>query len=78
MRGFTLKPEAAKSLNFNVVTEMIKARDFQSKVDIDMGSTITRDKKTWSLANGQNRKQYRLLYDKRVLLDDFKTVPFGY
>ena len=78
VRGFTLKPEAAKTLNFDKLEELILARPFNTKLRIDMGSTIKRDKTTWNLKTAENFKDYRLLYDKRVLLNDFTTVPFGY
>lgn len=79
VRGFTLKPKAAEQLNFDVVSELVQARAFRHRIEVDMGTTITRDPKTWTLKTKPNKKQYRLLYDKRVLLDDdYKTVPFGY
>lgn len=79
VRGFTLKPKAAEQLNFDVVSELVQARAFRQRINVDMGTTIARDPKTWTLKTRQNQKQYRLLYDKRVLLDyEYKTVPFGF
>ena len=39
---------------------------------------ITRDKTNWTVHTKTCRKKYRLVYDKRVILDDLSTIPFGY
>lgn len=78
VRGFTLKPKAAEQLNFNVVNQLVQAKAFREQIHVNMGTTIGRCTKTWTLRTVPNRKQYRLLYDKRVLCDDFSTLPYGY
>ncbi len=41
-------------------------------------SKISRDKYNNILYNKVEKKQYRVVYDKRVIVDAYDTVPFGY
>ncbi len=40
--------------------------------------TIVKDKKGFILWNSTLQKRYRVVYDKRQLLPDGRTLPFGY
>ena len=39
---------------------------------------ITRNKNQCLIYNRSQTKMYRKVYDKRVLLDNYDTVPYGY
>ena len=41
-------------------------------------SKISRDKYNNVLYNRKEDKQYRVVYDKRVILNDLDTIPYGY
>lgn len=41
-------------------------------------SKISRDKYSNVLYNKQENKQFRVVYDKRVILDNYDTLPYGY
>jgi hypothetical protein len=51
----------------------------------DRKSTLTipqlkfiKDKSEWLIKTEIFNKEYRFIYDKRVLKEDFSTLPFGY
>lgn len=37
-----------------------------------------RDRRHWNVQTIEQFKQYRFVYDKRMILPDFSTLPFGY
>ena len=39
---------------------------------------ISRDKYNNVIYNKEEKKEYRIVYDKRVILQNFDTVPFGF
>jgi hypothetical protein len=39
---------------------------------------ITRDTKTKELLNKIETKEFGFVYDKRVILENFDTIPFGF
>ena len=41
-------------------------------------SKISREKFNNVLYNREENKQYRVVYDKRVILNDYSTLPYGY
>lgn len=77
MKGFTLNYMALQQINFDVIRDMISTGD-HAPVYVNMGTTITRTKKSWRLFTAQNTKRYKFLYTKRILLDNLSTIPFGY
>jgi len=55
------------------------AQESPSKVIVVSNpSKISRDKYDHVLYNRQEHKQYRVIYDKRVIQDNLDTLPFGY
>ncbi|XP_078699560.1 uncharacterized protein LOC144926542 [Branchiostoma floridae x Branchiostoma belcheri] len=77
VRGFTLNYQNQKLINFNVMKNMIMGEGPET-VDIVTEQKITRDKKAKKIVNKREVKRYSLVYNKRVILDDHTTVPYGY
>ena len=55
----------------------IVQNDQNAKIEIPQLS-FTRDKKTWHIKSDITQKLYGFVYDKRILMDDFTTYPYGY
>ena len=79
VRGFTLKGVNAESINFDTMKELVMApRDADLSYVIREPSKITRHKTQSIIFNRPATKTYRMTYDKRVLLSDYDTVPYGF
>ncbi len=81
VRGFTLNPVASEVLNFGTVKQMVLEADgnFGAQTrEVNMGTTFCRNKKTWTVTTKPLTKKYKIVYDKRIIMNDFSTVPWGY
>ena len=52
--------------------------DTDAKVTVDMPFKITRDKKEKNIVTKRMRKDYRVVYNKRVITENYETLPYGY
>ena len=77
MKGFSLNFAASKKIDFSKIKNIVCNINQKLSIPIKQ-STIIRDKKDWSLHTKNSDKIYRLVYDKRIVLDDLTTIPFGY
>jgi len=83
-RGFRLNSEGKTQLNFNVMKQnvldeiqkpLLKPRE----TSVYKTHRIVRDPQTYQLYTYPQRKEYRLVYDKRVLdAKTFQTYPYGF
>lgn len=77
VKGFTLNFKNSNIVNFDTVKEMIKD-------DRTMCKTLTNPNKICRLSHKrkifsrEEKKKYTFNYDKRVILDNFDTVPYGF
>ena len=48
-----------------------------NKINVEQNKFI-RDKNKWVIRTETMNKQGRKVYDKRILLSNFETLPYGY
>lgn len=78
IRGFSLNHENSKKLNFTTLKSLVLHKNWTETIPIVNPSKITREVKRRKVVNREEIKNYRLVYNKRVICDDFSTLPYGY
>ena len=75
VKGFTLNYQNSKKINGEVMDSIIE--DPTKTVCINKKGAITRDSKTKNVVNRDQTKQFSLGYNKRIVINDYDTVPYG-
>ena len=81
IRGITLDYATTKKLNPEVMRSLVHLHvncHVQGKVTVDIPFKITRDKKKKKIITKRMKKDYRVVYNKRVVTENYGTVPYGY
>ena len=81
VRGITLDYATTKKLNPEVMRSLVHLHvkcNTEAKVTVDIPFKITRDKKNKKIITKRMKKDYRVVYNKRVVTDNYGTVPYGY
>ena len=79
VKGLTLNSATSQLLNFDSMKECVQqfVQERTTKViDVAM-NRITRDKDHIVYTEAKS-KRFRVVYDKRVVKDDYTTIPYGY
>jgi hypothetical protein len=76
VKGFTLNYENKQKINEGVMDSMIQG--ITGSVSIFKKGAITRDPKTKNIVNKDQTKTFSLGYNKRVIQDNYDTLPYGY
>ena len=81
IRGITLDYAATGKLNHDVIRDLVHLHtncDTDEKVTIDIPFKITRNKKEKNIVTKRMKKDYRVVYNKRIITENYETVPYGY
>ena len=81
IRGITLNYDASKTINIDVMRHLVDLYvdcHIQDKVTVNIPYKITRDKKERNIVTKRTKKDYRIVYNKRVVKENYETVPYGY
>ena len=82
IRGISLTYDATKILNIGTMRDLVDSYvtdgDRHEKVTITIPYKITRDKKEKNIVTKRTKKDYRVVYNKRVVKENYETVPYGY
>lgn len=68
----------AQVLNFESVKQLVMNMDDHESLPVHNPQKITRDAKRLKVLNKEETKVYRTVYEKRVIQDDYTTLPYGY
>ena len=81
IRGIMLNYAATKKINVDVMRHLVDLHvncHIQEKVTVENPFKITRDKKEKNIVTKSMKKDYRIVYNKRVVTENYGTVPYGY
>ena len=81
IRGITLNYDATKKINMDVMRHLVDSRvngHNEEKVTVVNPHKITRDKKEKNIVTKKMKKDYRIVYNKRVITENYGTLPYGY
>ena len=81
IRGITLDYAATKKINLDVMRHLVHSHvncHTEEKVTVDTPFKITRDKKEKNIVTKRMKKDYRVVYNKRVITENYGTLPYGY
>ena len=81
VRGITLDCTARQKVNFEVICAMVFLRaecGVTGQVSVDIPFRITRNTRTKEIQTKRMKKDHCVVYNKRVIIDDYKTLPYGY
>ena len=76
IKGIQQTNIASEKVNFETMKEIL-LQDQNKKILVPQ-SRIKINKKSWHLVNTDIDKEYNMVYDKRILNQDFSSRPYGY
>lgn len=76
VKGFSLNSSTNELINFESIKRIV-LEDRKKKIEADQ-LRFVRDKRDWSVKTETHKKVYQFVYNKRVLCNDFSSLPFGF
>ena len=77
VRGITLNYRNHFLVNFDTMSQMVR-KEGPSKVQVTDPYKINRNKKTVNIETKEEKKVYQVVYTKRVPIDNYDNVPYGF
>lgn len=77
VKCITLNYKNSLHINFDTIKKMITTNE-TSVVTVQNDYKIARDSNTTEIVTRKENKDYKLVFDKRVLQKDLTSVPYGY
>lgn len=76
VRGITLNFKNSIDINFNTVKEMVTGQR-SDKITVVDDFKICRDQSRNILLSRVEHKDYKIVFDKRIIKENYETVPYG-
>ena len=77
VRGIMLNFRAGEKVNFETMVDLVEKQD-GSIITVHNPHKITRDSTERVIVSQPQDKQYKVVYNKRVIQPDLDTLPYGY
>jgi len=77
IKGFTLNYQNLLKLNGESMIKLIEQKNKDNNIELEYNQ-ITRDTLTKTIVNKKVTKKFSFGYDKRIILPDYDTIPYGY
>jgi len=77
VRGITLNFRNSLKVNFDSISQMVRGVG-EEKITVNNPCKIVRNLKTREILSKPESKDYRIVYTKRVIVDNYNTLPYGY
>ena len=81
VRGITLDCSARQKVNFESLCDLVFLRaecGVTEHISVDIPFRITRNTRTKEICSKRMKKDYCIVYNKRVITQNYKTIPYGY
>ena len=76
VKGFSLNVSVQEKLNFTTINELVQNNN-NTKIPVNQ-TKFKRHKVDWSMTTEEQIKTYKKVYDKRILLEDLSSLPYGF
>ncbi|CAI6359886.1 unnamed protein product [Macrosiphum euphorbiae] len=77
IKGFTLNYQNLQKLNGESMIKLIEENNRENSVELEYNQMVP-DKISKNIINKKTKKKFTFDYDKRIILSNYDTVPYGY
>ena len=78
VRGIPLNYKNSIAINYNTVADLVTGKATDSVIHVHDDMKICRDVSQTKLLTMRETKDYRVVFDKRVVGNGYMTYPYGY
>ena len=78
VRGKTLNHRTKQKIDFNVICNMVEASEPNNLLYVDISVKIVRNRISKDILTKSEKKKYRIVYNKRIIVNNYDTLPYGF